>query len=287
MKLVRFGPHGQEKPGIIANDQTIRDISSIVPDVNGSTLSSASLERLRELDLNKLPLVPTDQRIGPCVADIGKIMCIGLNYSDHAVESGLPAPDQPILFMKATSSLTGPFDEIIIPKGSEKTDWEIELGVVIGERCQHISIDDALDVVAGYCIVNDVSERAYQIERGGQWTKGKSADTFCPLGPWLVTADEIPDPQSLTMQLKVNGKLRQDGNTKTMIFSVAEIISHLSEFMTLEPGDIISTGTPPGVGMGMKPPTYLKPGDQLHLQIEGLGEQRAICLAYDPAVVKC
>ncbi|NQZ30893.1 MAG: fumarylacetoacetate hydrolase family protein [Oceanospirillaceae bacterium] len=274
MKLLRFGPVGQEKPGIIDSAGNIRDLSEHVTDINGVALSAKSLTVLSNIETNSLPLVDANTRIAPCVSGIGKFICIGLNYSDHAAESGLEVPKEPIIFMKATSAVCGPNDNIEIPRNSKKTDWEVELGVVIGEKAKYVSVENALNYVAGYCVINDVSEREFQIERCGQWTKGKSADTFGPLGPWLVTRDEIGDPQSLPMWLEVNGKKFQNGNTSTMVFTVADIVSHISQFMTLQPGDVISTGTPPGVGLGMDPPLFLKAGDSVELGIEGLGQQR-------------
>lgn len=273
MKLLRYGAVGAEKPGLLDNDGALRDLSGVVGDIDGALL--ADLTQLSSIDPASLPKVDGSPRIGPCVGSVGKFMCIGLNYSDHAAESGLPVPEEPILFMKATSAIVGPDDEVLIPRGSTKTDWEVELGIVIGKAASYVSEADALSHVAGYCVVNDVSERAFQIERGGQWVKGKSADTFGPIGPWLVTTDEVPDPQNLSMWLDVNGQRRQTGTTATMIFGVAHIVSYLSQFMSLQPGDIITTGTPPGVGMGIKPePVYLKKGDTMALGIEGLGEQK-------------
>lgn len=273
MKLVRYGAEGQEKPGIIDAEGNIRDLSAVVSDIDGAALSKASLAKISALDVNGLPVVAGDQRFGPCVGSIGKFMCIGLNYSDHAAESNLPIPDHPILFMKATSAVVGANDTVFLPRGSETSDWEVELGVVIGEKCKYVSEDEALNYVAGYCVSNDVSERTFQTKLTGQWTKGKSCDTFGPIGPWLVTADEVGDPQDLDMWLDVNGQRMQTGTTSTMIFTVATIISHLSQMMTLHPGDVISTGTPPGVGMGMKPPVYLKKGDVMSLSISKLGTQ--------------
>ncbi len=274
MKLLRFGNTGEEKPGILDGDGNIRDLSGVVSDIDGPNLSDASLALLKSLDLSTLPVVDGTQRIGPCVGNIGKFLCIGLNYSDHAEESGLPIPEHPILFMKANSAIIGPYDTVSMPRGSTHTDWEVELGVVIGTEAKYVSEENALDYVAGYCVINDVSERHFQNKLSGQWTKGKSCDTFGPTGPWLVTKDEVGDVQNLAMSCDVNGKRMQTGNTNTMIFTVAQIVSHLSELMTLHPGDVISTGTPPGVGMGMKPPTYLKKGDMVELQIEKLGHQR-------------
>ena len=281
MKLLRYGPIGSEKPGVLDGEGKIRDLSGIVADIAGEQLSPEALKKLSGTDLSSLPLAPADQRLGPCVSGTGKFVCIGLNYADHAAEAGLDVPPEPVIFMKATSAICGPDDPVIIPRDSVKTDWEVELGVVIGKRAKYISEENALDYVAGYCLINDVSERAFQIERAGNWTKGKSADNFGPIGPWLVTKDEIADPQNLNMWLRVNGQTRQDGSTKTMVYGVAHCVAYLSNFMSLQPGDIISTGTPPGVGMGMKPPTYLKPGDLIELGIEGLGEQRQDVIA-DP-----
>ena len=274
MKLVRYGEPGREKPGIM-DDGTIRDLSGIVDDIAGPNLTDDALGVIRDADLSSLPEVPAGTRLGPCVGSIGKFMCIGLNYSDHAAETGAKVPDHPILFMKATSAVVGPNDDVMLPRGSEHSDWEVELGVVIGSKCKYVSEEEALSHVAGYCIVNDVSERRFQTQLSGQWTKGKSPDTFGPTGPWLVTRDEIADVQALSMSLDVNGERRQTGSTSTMIFTVAQCISHLSQMFTLHPGDVISTGTPPGVGMGMKPEAvYLKPGDVMELAIEGLGTQR-------------
>ena len=275
MKLVRFGALGTEKPGILDADGQIRDLSGHVADINGVALSPASLDAIRAVDLASLPVVSNEERLGACVGGIGKFMCIGLNYSDHAAETGSDIPEHPILFMKATSAVVGANDTVMLPRGSTHTDWEVELGVVIGKACKYVSVEDALDYVAGYFVSNDVSERHFQAKLTGQWTKGKSCDTFGPIGPWLVTADEIADPQNLDMSLDVNGKRMQTGNTSTMIFSVAECISHLSQLMTLQPGDVISTGTPPGVGMGIKPePVYLREGDVMDVWIDGLGKQR-------------
>ena len=273
MKLVRYGDTGAEKPGLMDGD-SLRDLSSVVDDITGATLDDATLDKLRAIDLATLPAVDGNPRIGPCVGNIGKFMCIGLNYKDHAIETGNPFPDHPVLFMKANSAIVGPNDDTVMPRGSTKTDWEVELGVVIGKQAKYVSKKDALDYVAGYCIVNDVSERDFQFNLTGTWTKGKSCDTFGPTGPWLVTRDEVEDVNNLAMSLHVNGKQMQTGNTSTMIFSVAECIEHLSGLMTLHPGDVISTGTPPGVGAGMKPPVFLKVGDVVELEIEGLGKQR-------------
>jgi 2-keto-4-pentenoate hydratase/2-oxohepta-3-ene-1,7-dioic acid hydratase in catechol pathway len=280
MKLLRYGPAGQEKPGLLDAAGAIRDLSGVVPDIAGEALSPAGLARLKGIDPSTLPVVSGNPRLGPCISGVGKFICIGLNYSDHAAETGNPIPSEPIIFMKATSAITGPNDDVIIPKNSTKTDWEVELGVVIGSVARYVEEKDALDYVAGYCVVNDVSERAFQIERQGQWTKGKSADSFGPIGPWLVTADEVPDPQNLAMFLEVNGHRFQNGSTKTMIYGVRHLVSYLSHFMSLQPGDIISTGTPPGVGMGQKPQVYLKPGDKMRLGIAGLGEQNQTVRAY-------
>jgi len=274
MKLLRYGEPGAEKPGLLDADGAIRDLSAHVADIGGAALAPDSLAALSRLDPKSLPAVSAKPRLGPCVAGTGKFICIGLNYSDHAAETGATVPSEPIIFMKATSAIVGPNDDVLIPRGSEKTDWEVELAVVIGRRAKYVSEADALDYVAGYCLTNDVSERAFQAERQGQWTKGKSCDTFGPTGPWLVTRDEVPDPQNLKMWLKVNGETRQDGSSKTMVYGVAFLVSYLSQFMSLQPGDVISTGTPPGVGMGMKPPVYLKDGDVVELGIEGLGTQK-------------
>ena len=282
MKLVRFGSPGQEKPGIVDQEGKIRDLSSVVDDISGRALLDSELERIRSTDLCGLPLVDEGTRLGACISRIGKFLCIGLNYSDHAKEANMPIPEEPIMFMKATSAVVGANDDVTIPKDSNKSDWEVELGVVIGKTARHVSEDDALSHVAGYCVVNDLSEREFQIERGGQWVKGKSCDTFGPIGPWLVTRDEIPDPQALSMWLEVDGVRYQDGSTSTMIFGVAELISYCSRFMTLETGDVISTGTPPGVGMGQKPePIYLKAGQQIRLGVEGLGEQEQKTVAFN------
>jgi len=273
MKLLRYGPKGQEKPGIVDAKGVVRDLSGLVYDIAGDVLTDQGLAGIADADLSSLPAVEVD-RYGPCVGGVGKFVCIGLNYSDHAEESGLEVPPEPVIFAKATSAICGPNDTVEIPRGSKATDWEVELGVVIGKEAKYIDEADALDHVAGYCVINDISERDFQNKRAGQWTKGKSADTFGPIGPWLVTKDEVSDPQNLSMYLDVNGKRRQDGNTNTMVFGVAHLVSYLSQFMSLQPGDIISTGTPPGVGMGIKPePVYLKVGDNMELGIEGLGVQ--------------
>ena len=273
MKLVRYGEPGNEKPGLM-DGETLRDLSEHVDDIAGASLDDAIIDRLRQLDPSTLPEVEGNPRLGPCVGGIGKFLCIGLNYSDHAAETGAKIPEHPILFFKATSAVVGPYDDVYMPRGSVNTDWEVELGVVIGRRCKYVSKSDALNYVAGYCVINDVSERHFQTQLSGQWAKGKSCDTFGPTGPWLVTRDEVQDPQNLAMHLDVNGERMQTGNSSTMIFSVAEIIEHISGLFTLHPGDVISTGTPPGVGMGMKPPHYLKAGDVMELEIEGLGRQR-------------
>ncbi len=274
MKLLRYGEPGAEKPALLDANGAIRDLSAHVSDIGGKDIDPATLAELVKLDPASLPLVTGTPRIGPCLTGTGKFICIGLNYADHAAESGMAVPPEPVVFMKATSAIVGPNDDLLIPRGSEKTDWEVELGVVIGKTAKYVSEADALDYVAGYCTVHDVSERAFQIERSGQWTKGKSCDTFGPIGPWLVTKDEVADPQNLGLWLKVNGETVQNGTTKTMVYGAAFLVSYLSQFMSLHPGDIISTGTPPGVGMGMKPPRYLKAGDVVELGIEGLGSQK-------------
>lgn len=274
MKLLRFGPVGAEKPGLLDAEGNIRDLSAVIPDVAGAALSDATLKELRVLDPTTLPLVEGNPRLGACVGQVGKFICIGLNYADHAAESGMALPEEPVIFFKATSAICGPNDNVEIPRTSVKTDWEVELGVVIGKPTKYVSVEDALDHVAGYCVVNDLSERDFQLHRSGQWVKGKSCDTFGPIGPWLVTRDEVADPQALDMYLEVNGHRYQNGSTKTMHFGVATVISHLSQFMSLQPGDVISTGTPPGVGMGQTPETYLKPGDKIELGISGLGVQK-------------
>ncbi|SLN38454.1 fumarylacetoacetate hydrolase family protein [Ruegeria meonggei] len=274
MKLLRYGPVGLEKPGVMDDDANIRDLSRVVSDISGAMLGQDNLAQLQGVDLEALPIVEGNPRIGACVGQVGKFVCIGLNYADHAAESGLELPEEPVVFFKATSAIMGPNDAVEIPRGSVKTDWEVELGIVIGKETKYVSEEDALDHVAGYCVVNDLSERDFQLHRSGQWVKGKSADTFGPIGPWLVTRDEVGDPQALPMYLEVNGHRYQDGSTSTMHFGVATIVSHLSQFMSLQPGDVISTGTPPGVGMGQNPQTYLKPGDKIELGIQGLGVQR-------------
>jgi 2-keto-4-pentenoate hydratase/2-oxohepta-3-ene-1,7-dioic acid hydratase in catechol pathway len=287
MKLVRFGPPGQEKPGLVDTDGTIRDLSGVVSDIDGTTLSRQSLDRLRGMDARSLPAAPAGARIGPCVGNVRNFIAVGLNFADHAAETNSPIPAEPILFNKAPSCIVGPNDDIIIPRGSQKTDWEVELCIVIGERASYVGANEAMNYVAGFCICNDVSEREYQLERSGQWMKGKGCPTFGPIGPWLVTPDEIADVHSLSMWLDVNGEKMQRGSTKTMIFNVPKIVSYTSHFMILEPGDVITTGTPPGVGLGMKPPKFLKAGDVVTLGIEGLGEQRQRFVAYsndNPAI---
>ena len=274
MKLLRFGAPGLEKPAILHSDGTYRDLSAIVPELRGLVLTPEGMARIRAVDPATLPVLSQDLRIGPCVDKVGKFICIGLNYADHAAETGAPIPAEPIIFMKATSAIIGPNDDVIIPKNAKKPDWEVELGIIIGKEARYIEEKDAFDHIAGYCVVNDVSERNFQLERLGQATKGKSAETFGPMGPWLVTADEIPNPQKLHMWLTVNGEIRQNGSTKTMVFGVKHLVWYLSQFFILEPGDIITTGTPPGVGLGMKPPQYLKAGDVVRLGIDGLGEQQ-------------
>ncbi len=280
MKLLRFGPPGREKPGLLDRDGKIRDLSAVIGDVDGEALAPAVLDRLRRTDPARLPLVAGTPRLGSCVGRVPKFIAIGLNYRQHAAETGAAIPKEPIIFMKATSSICGPDDDIVIPKDSEKTDWEVELGIVIGSLARYVAQADARQHIAGYCIVNDVSERAFQIERGGQWTKGKSADTFGPIGPWVVTADEVPEPGNLVLWTEVNGKRVQDSDTADLIFGIDEIVSYVSHFMTLMPGDVIATGTPSGVGLGMKPPQFLKPGDRMRLSVEGLGEQNQRVVAY-------
>ncbi len=280
MKLVRYGMPGQEKPGLVDRDGKIRDLSGTVRDLDGEALAPASLDRLRRVDPASLPLVPGTPRLGPCVGNISKIVAIGLNYRLHAQEAGAAIPSEPIFFMKSISSICGPDDDVVIPKGSQKADYEVELGIVVGSLARHVPLADARKHIAGYCVVNDVSEREFQMERGGQWTKGKSADTFCPIGPWLVTADEVPDPGKLALWTEVNGERRQSSNTADLIFGIDEIVSYVSQFMTLLPGDVIPTGTPSGVGMGFKPPKFLKPGDRMRLSVEGLGEQNQRLVPY-------
>ncbi len=280
MKLLRYGNAGAERPAMLDAENRLRDLSAVIPDIAGAALSPRSLDTLRQLDSTTLPLVPGTPRLGPCVGAVGKFLCIGLNYSDHAAESGMPVPKEPVVFMKATSAITGPNDDVIIPRDAEKTDWEVELGVVIGTAAKYVTEAEALTYVAGYCVVNDLSERAFQLEGTGQWVKGKSADTFGPIGPWLVTTDELPDPQQLQLWLEVDGHRYQDGTTATMVFGVAHLVSYLSRFMSLQPGDIISTGTPPGVGLGQRPPVYLRPGNIMRLGVTGLGEQRQTVVPY-------
>ena len=274
MRLMRVGPAGQERPALLDANGQLRDLSAHCGDIGGATLAPAGLAALRALDPATLPLLESSLRVGPCVGSVRKIVCVGLNYADHAAESNMPIPAEPVLFMKPVSSIVGPVDDVEIPRGAEKTDWEVELCIVIGQRAKYVSQSDALDHVAGYCVANDVSERAFQIERGGQWDKGKAHDTFAPIGPWLVTADEVSDPQDLALWLDVDGGRFQNGRTNTMIFGVRHVVSYISQFMSLEPGDLIFTGTPPGVGMGQKPPVYLRPGQTIRLGIQGLGEQR-------------
>jgi 2,4-didehydro-3-deoxy-L-rhamnonate hydrolase len=280
MKLLRYGPAGQERPSLLDADNRIRDLSGHIRDIGPEAVTASGLAALARLDPASLPLVQGSPRLGVPVANVGKFIAIGLNYADHAAESNLPIPKEPVVFTKATSSLTGPNDQVMLPQGSVKSDWEVELGIIIGKRAAYVAPEVVLDHVAGYCVVNDVSEREYQIERGGSWDKGKGCDTFGPVGPWLVTKDEVPDPQTLSMWLDVNGQRMQTGNTKTMIFGVVDIVSYVSRFMTLLPGDIITTGTPPGVGMGKQPPIFLKPGDVMALGIDGLGEQRQEVIAW-------
>lgn len=278
MKLLRVGPAGREKPAILDADGHIRDVSSLIDDWDGPALADAVLDQLRKIDLASLPILPAASRVGPCVAGVGKFICIGLNYADHAAETGAAVPAEPVVFFKATSAICGPNDNLEIPRRSEKTDWEVELGIVIGKQTKYVREEDALDHIAGYCIIHDVSERAFQLEGTGQWVKGKSADTFGPIGPWLVTRDEVADPHALSMWLDVNGEAMQRGSTSTMIFSVPHIVSYLSQFMSLQPGDVISTGTPPGVGLSRSPPRYLRSGDVVTLGIQGLGDQKQLCI---------
>ncbi len=280
MKLMRYGPVGAEKPGLLDDSGQIRDLSAHADDISGATLTPAGLATLAALDPASLPVVAGTPRIGPCVGQVGKFICVGLNYADHAAEAGMQLPPEPVLFFKATSAICGPDDGVTIPKDSEKTDWEVELGVVIGQEARHVPPEAALEHVAGYCLINDLSERAFQLEHAGQWVKGKSADSFGPIGPWLVTRDEVPNPQDLAMWLEVDGHRYQKGSTRTMVFGVRDLVSYISRFMSLQPGDIISTGTPPGVGMGQKPPVYLRPGQEIRLGITGLGEQRQKVRAY-------
>jgi len=271
MKLLRYGPRGQEKPGLLDRDGQIRDLAGVIRDITPETLAPAALDKLRQLNPASLPVVSGNPRLGACVGNVSKLVCVGLNYVDHAKEAGAQIPGEPVLFLKAISSVTGPNDDVMLPKGAEKGDWEVELGIVIGTKAQYVSVHDALKHVAGYCIVNDVSERNYQLERGGNWSKGKSADTFCPMGPWLVTSDEIADPQALDLVCEVSGQRMQNGSTKNMIFSCAQIVSYISHFMTLMPGDVIPTGTPAGVGFARKPPVFLKPGDVMEVDIDRIG----------------
>ncbi|GAC16897.1 fumarylacetoacetate hydrolase family protein [Aliiglaciecola lipolytica] len=280
MKLLRYGQVGHEKPGLLDNDGQIRDLSQHIDDIHGTTLSPQSLQKLKNIDINSLPIVQGEQRFAEPVSRVGKFICVGLNYADHAAETGVSVPSEPVLFMKATSSITGPNDDVMLPKGSQKSDWEVELGVVIGKEAKYVSEEDALDYVAGFCVINDLSEREYQIERQGQWCKGKGCDTFGPFGPYLVTPDEAGDVDNLSMWLEVNGQRMQTGNTKTMVYKVPFLIHYISQFMSLQPGDIISTGTPPGVGLGMTPPLYLKEGDVMKLSIENLGEQQQKVVSY-------
>ncbi len=281
MKLVRFGNAGQEKPGLVGSDGGIRDLSGVLPDLAGAALSAENLDRLRRVDPTTLPAVPAGTRLGPCVGAVRNFVAVGLNYADHAAETGAPIPAEPILFNKAPSCIVGPNDDIVIPRGSQKTDWEVELVIVIGDHASYVGANEALDYVAGYCVCNDVSEREYQIERSGQWMKGKGCPTFGPLGPWMVTKDEIPDVHNLDMWLDVNGQRMQAGSTRTMIFNVPKLVSYISHFMILEPGDVITTGTPPGVGLGMKPPRFLKAGDNVRLGIQGLGEQNQRFVSFE------
>lgn len=281
MKLLRYGEIGQERPALLDANGQIRDLSGAVDDIAEDTLAPEGLARLEEIDPATLPLVEGEPRIGACVGHVGKLICVGLNYADHAAEAGMDLPPEPILFMKATSSICGPNDDIRIPRGSEKTDWEVELGIVIGKEARYLEPEDAMDHVAGYCVVNDISERAFQIERAGQWVKGKSADTFGPIGPWMVTRDEVADPQDLGLWLSVDGQKYQDGTTRTMVFGVAHLVHYISQFMSLQPGDIIATGTPPGVGMGQTPQTFLRAGQVMELGIEGLGQQRQRTIAWN------
>ena len=280
MKLCRYGNPGAEKPGVIDSQGAIRDLSGVIGDIDANALSNDGLRRLKAIEPSTLPLVDGSPRFGTPVAHVGKMLCVGMNYADHAAETNAPVPEQPVLFMKATTAIGGANDTIVIPRGSVKTDWEVELGVIIGEVTRDVSIDQALDHVAGYAVINDVSEREFQLEHGGQWVKGKSCDTFGPIGPWLVTKEEISDPQNLSLWLEVNGHRYQNGNTRTMVFGVAHLVSYISRYMTLMPGDVISTGTPAGVGLGLHPPTYLKPGDVIELGIEGLGRQRQDVVAH-------
>jgi len=282
MKLLRYGGAGAERPGVLDAEGNLRDLSDVISEIDGSVFASETLARLKGIDPADLPLVEGTPRIGPCIASVGKFICIGLNYSDHAAESGMAVPKEPVVFMKATSAIIGPNDDVMIPRDALKTDWEVELGVVIGREAKYVTEADALSYVGGYCVVNDLSERAFQLEGTGQWVKGKSADTFGPIGPWLVTADEVPDPQNLHLWLEVDGHRFQDGSTRTMVFGVAHLVSYLSRFMSLQPGDIISTGTPPGVGLGQKPPVYLRAGNVMRLGVEGLGQQVQTVVPFQP-----
>lgn len=285
MKLCRYGELGAEKPGLIDGDGALRDLSGVIDDISASVLSRDGMHRLMAMDPSTLPRVEGTPRFGAPVAHVGKMLCVGMNYADHAAETNAPVPEQPVLFMKATTAIGGANDAVVIPRGSVKTDWEVELGVIIGEVTRGVDVNRALDHVAGYAVINDLSEREFQLEHGGQWVKGKSCDTFGPIGPWLVTKDEIPDPQKLALWLEVNGHRYQNGNTRTMVFGVAQLVSYISRYMTLMPGDVISTGTPAGVGLGLHPPTYLKPGDVIELGIEGLGRQRQDVLAHPSSFV--
>ena len=280
MKLLRYGTPGQERPGLLDEQGQVRDLSGIIDDVNGKTISAETLAQLAALDIESLPLVDKNLRLGPCVNQVGKFICIGLNYADHAAESGLAVPAEPVVFMKATSAITGPNDPVIKPRNSTKLDWEVELGIVIGKHASYVEESDAMDYIAGYCVINDVSEREFQLERGGQWDKGKGCDSFGPLGPYLVTKDEVPDPLNLNLWLKVNGKTFQNGSTNQMVFGPAFLVHYLSQFMSLQPGDVISTGTPPGVGLGQKPPVYLNVGDVMELGIEGMGVQKQVVVDF-------
>ena len=280
MKLLRYGTPGQERPGLLDAQGQVRDLSGIIDDVNGKTISAETLAQLAALDIESLPLVDKNLRLGPCVNQVGKFICIGLNYADHAAESGLAVPAEPVVFMKATSAITGPNDPVIKPRNSTKLDWEVELGIVIGKHASYVEESDAMDYIAGYCVINDVSEREFQLERGGQWDKGKGCDSFGPLGPYLVTKDEVPDPLNLNLWLKVNGKTFQNGSTNQMVFGPAFLVHYLSQFMSLQPGDVISTGTPPGVGLGQKPPVYLNIGDVMELGIEGMGVQKQVVVDF-------
>jgi len=281
MKLLRVGEVGSEKPAILDSDNNIRDLSNYVGDIDGSTINSAGLKLIEEINLEELPVVSSDVRIGPCIGSVGKYVCIGLNYSDHAEEANMPIPSEPIIFFKAPSCISGPYDAIVLPKSAEKVDWEVELCVVIGAEAKYVSEQEAMNYVAGFCVANDVSERHFQLERGGQWVKGKSADSFGPIGPWLVTKDEVQDCQNLSLYLEVDGRRYQDGSTGTMIFNVPHIVSYVSHFMSLQPGDIIATGTPPGVGMGQDPQTYLKAGQVVTASVEGLGTQRQLVVPWE------